>query len=212
MEFTKQFLRAKSPCANGFRWFVRHVEDGVGYQQALDQLVAAGRVDDALWLLGQFGPLQMTLHFWAGYAVAALIVFRLLWGFVGPRNARFASFLRGPGTVIAYVRTLPARSSVHPRGHNPLGGWSIVAMLAVLAAQVATGLILDPEDYINTGPLAGYVSAGWNRQAVSLHGLLGNVLLGLVALHVAAILYYRLWKRQDLITPMITGRAGRARD
>ena len=62
MEFTKQFLRAKSPCANGFRWFVRHVEDGVGYQQALDQLVAAGRVDDALWLLGQFGPSNAVLH------------------------------------------------------------------------------------------------------------------------------------------------------
>src|SRR5574337_871855 len=61
MEFTKQFLRAKSPCANGFRWFVRHIEDGVGYQQALDQLVAAGRVDDALWLLGQFGPTNAVL-------------------------------------------------------------------------------------------------------------------------------------------------------
>ena len=62
MEFTKQFLRAKNPCANGFRWFVRHVEDGVGYQQALDQLVAAGRVDDALWLLGQFGPTNAVLR------------------------------------------------------------------------------------------------------------------------------------------------------
>ena len=192
---TKQNEQIWDPALRAFHW-------------ALAVAVIGG------WLLGQFGPLQMTLHFWAGYAVAALIVFRLLWGFVGPRSARFTSFLRGPGTVIAYVRTLPARSSVHPRGHNPLGGWSIVAMLAVLAAQVATGLILDPEDYINTGPLAGMVSADWNRWALGLHHTLAAVLLALVVLHVAAILFYRFWKREDLVTPMITGQrrqAGRSR-
>ena len=171
------------------------------FHWALAAAVTAG------WLLGRFGPLQMTWHFWLGYAVCGLLAFRLVWGIIGPRTARFAAFVRGPGAVLAYLRTLPARQASPLRGHNPLGGWSVVAMLLVLAAQVVTGLTMDPEDYINTGPLAGYVSAGWNRQAVSLHGLLGNVLLGLVALHVAAILYYRLWKRQDLITPMITGRA-----
>lgn len=176
------------------------------FHWALAAAVTAG------WLLGRFGPLQMTWHFWLGYAVCGLLAFRLVWGIIGPRTARFAAFVRGPGAVLAYLRTLPARQASPLRGHNPLGGWSVVAMLLVMAAQVVTGLTMDPEDYINTGPLAGYVSAGWNRQAVSLHGLLGNVLLGLVALHVAAILYYRLWKRQDLVTPMITGRAGRARD
>ncbi len=61
MEFTKKFLRAKSPCADGFRWFSRHVEDGTGYQEALDTLVDAGRVDDACWLLTQFGPTNAVL-------------------------------------------------------------------------------------------------------------------------------------------------------
>lgn len=158
------------------------------------------------WLLGQYGPLQMTLHFWMGYTVAALLLFRVVWGFVGPRNARFASFVTGPGAVVRYLRTLPSRVAGHVGGHNPLGGWSVVAMLVVLAAQVFTGLTMDPEDYINTGPLAGYFSSDWNRQALSLHHMLGTVLLVLVALHVGAILYYRIWKRQDLVTPMITGR------
>ncbi len=158
------------------------------------------------WLLGHFGPLQMTLHFWAGYAVGALILFRLMWGFVGPRNARFASFLRGPGAVMAYVRSLPKRAAGWATGHNPLGGWSVVAMLLVLAGQVATGLILDPEDYINTGPLAEAVPAEWSRWALGMHHRLGVVLLVLVALHVAAILFYRFWKREDLVTPMVTGR------
>lgn len=171
------------------------------FHWALAATVTAG------WLLGHFGPLQMTLHFWMGYAVAALLLFRLVWGLVGPRNARFASFVTGPGAVLRYLRTLPARTAAHVTGHNPLGGWSVVAMLVVLAAQVFTGLTMDPEDYINTGPLAEYFSSDWNGRALSLHHLLGNVLLLLVALHVAAILYYRIWKRQDLVTPMITGRA-----
>ncbi|MCB6178887.1 cytochrome b/b6 domain-containing protein [Rhodobacter sp. Har01] len=160
----------------------------------------------ASWLLGQFGPLDMTLHFWSGYAVAVLIGFRLVWGFVGPRTARFASFLRGPGVVLAYVRSLPARKASHARGHNPLGGWSILAMLGLLIAQIGTGLILDPEDYINVGPLAESVSTEWNRWALGMHHKLGVALLALVVLHLAAILFYRFWKREDLVTPMITGQ------
>lgn len=158
------------------------------------------------WLLGQFGPLQMTLHFWAGYTVAALLAFRLIWGFVGPRNARFATFLRGPRAVIAYARSLPSRRATQVKGHNPLGGWSVVAMLVLLAAQVGTGLIIDPEDYINTGPLADMVSTGWNRWALGMHHTLGLLILLVVIVHVGAIVFYRVWKREDLVTPMITGR------
>lgn len=158
------------------------------------------------WLLGHFGPLQMSWHFYAGYLVLALLVFRLIWGFIGPRNARFASFLRGPGAVLRYLKTLPARQASQSEGHNPLGGWSVAALLLVLAGQVGTGLILDPEDYINTGPLAGYVSSEWSRWALGWHHRLGLLLAVLVAFHVGAILFYRFWKREDLVTPMITGR------
>lgn len=160
----------------------------------------------AAWLLAEFGPLVMTLHFWAGYGVAALLVFRVVWGFWGPRNARFASFLRGPGPLWGHIRALPLRIGTHAAGHNPLGGLAVLAMLLMLAGMVGTGLILDPEDYINTGPLAHLFPAEWNRWALRMHHALGKALLALLALHVAAIAFHRIWKREDLVTPMITGR------
>lgn len=174
------------------------------YLRAFHWLLVLGVVGG--WLLGKFGPLQMTLHFWAGYLVAALLVFRLVWGFVGPATARFSQFVRGPRATLAYLRSLPARAPSHSHGHNPLGAWSVLALLGTLAAQVATGLIADPDDYINVGPLAGMVSSEWNRWALGMHHKLGWVVLGLVALHLGAIVFYRVWKREDLVTPMITGR------
>ena len=156
--------------------------------------------------LGHFGPLDMTLHFWLGYSVIGLLAIRILWGFVGTATARFANFVTGPGPVLRYVLTLPARKPSHSRGHNPLGGWSVVAMLVVLCLQVLTGLCTDPDDFINVGPLAQYLPDGWPRLALSWHHKLGWVLIGLLALHIGAIWFYRVWKREDLITPMITGR------
>lgn len=160
----------------------------------------------AAWGLGRFGPDIMAPHFWFGYAVIALLAFRLVWGLVGPRPARFASFLYGPRAFLRYLRdfTKP-RPSFWP-GHNPMGGVFVIVLLALLAVQAATGLIADPEDYINTGPLAGMVSTSTARAALKLHGVLGGLILPLVGLHVAVVLFYRFWKREDLIRPMITGR------
>ncbi len=161
------------------------------------------------WLLGHFGPLQMTVHFWLGYLVGGLILARLVWGVIGSPNARFVNFVRGPAAVLSYATTLPRRSAAHKGGHNPLGGWSVVALLTLLAAQVGTGLIIDPDDYINVGPLAGLVGSDWNRWALRWHHTIGLWLALLVGFHVAAILFYRFWKREDLVTPMITGRPGK---
>ena len=158
------------------------------------------------WLLGEFGPAKMTLHMFLGYFVIALLVFRVIWGLVGPANARFVNFIKGPGAVWRYIRTLPSREAQYYPGHNPLGALSVVALLLVLAAQVATGLFLDPEDYLNIGPLAEMVSTAWNRFALGWHHRLGAVVLILVVLHVGAIVFYKLWKKEDLVTPMITGR------
>lgn len=159
----------------------------------------------AAWCLGQFGPLKMTLHFWCGYVVIGLLAFRLIWGFIGPRSARFSSFVTGPGPILAYLRGFTSREPSHWPGHNPLGALSVIAMLAVLAAQVSTGLISDPDDYINVGPLAKYVSSAARSKAVGLHHLGGSIILILVLLHVAVILYYRFWKHEDLVKPMVTG-------
>lgn len=157
------------------------------------------------WLLGEFGPDVMTLHFWSGYAVAGLLVFRVVWGFVGPRPARFAQFIPGPRALWTYAKGMfKRRPSLWP-GHNPMGALAVIAMLVVLAAQVATGLIADPDDFINVGPLASYVPPEIRSDAVGWHHLGSTAVLVLVVLHVGFVLFYYVWKREDLIRPMING-------
>ncbi|MDO5614171.1 MAG: cytochrome b/b6 domain-containing protein [Paracoccus sp. (in: a-proteobacteria)] len=159
----------------------------------------------AAWCLGKFGPLNMWLHFWLGYTIIGLVAFRLIWGIVGPKPARFTSFVRGPGAIIGYARHMFERRPSYWPGHNPLGALSVLALLAVLIWQVGTGLIADPDDYINIGPLASEVSRATSRKAVGWHHLGANLILILVLLHVAVIMFYRFWKRENLIRPMLTG-------
>lgn len=148
-----------------------------------------------------YGP-----HRASGYVVLALLAFRLMWGVVGSDTARFAGFVRGPRAVFGYVRMLPRRAVDAAYGHNPLGGWSVVAMLLALIVQVGLGLFAVDIDGLESGPLADYVSFDAGRWAAKLHHRSFNVLLALVALHVAAVLFYALWKRRNLVMPMITGR------
>jgi len=145
-------------------------------------------------------------HRASGYTILALIVFRLIWGFIGSRTARFSSFVKGPRAVAAYARTLGSRASEAADGHNPLGGWSVVAMLGAVALMVAAGLFATDIDGIESGPLADYVSFDQGRAAAHWHETLFNVILALVILHVAAIAFYRLWKGRNLVGPMIHGR------
>lgn len=158
------------------------------------------------WGLGKFGPDQMTWHFYAGYTVGTIVVLRVIWGFVGPRTARFVSFVRGPSAIIAYARHLPERRPSHTWGHNPVGALFVVGVLVVLAMQVTSGLLSDPEDYINVGPLAQYVSYEVTQRALSLHEPMSTLLLIMVLIHIAAIVFYKRWKGENLVTPMITGR------
>ncbi|MDO5642779.1 MAG: cytochrome b/b6 domain-containing protein [Paracoccus sp. (in: a-proteobacteria)] len=161
----------------------------------------------AAWLLGKYGPSgNMTLHFWAGYMVTFLLAFRLVWGFVGPPPARFSHFLRGPGTVAGYARHMFMREPSYWPGHNPLGALSVIAMLALLAAQVLTGMMSEAENFVDVGPLASYVSAATRSSARSFHFFGADLLLIFVLLHVGVILFYRFWKREDLIGPMVHGR------
>ncbi len=157
------------------------------------------------WLLGKFGPNQMTLHFWLGYAIIGLLAFRLIWGLVGPEPARFTHFLAGPGKVLAYARHMFRREPSYWPGHNPMGGWAVVLLIGVLVYQLWSGLIMDPDDFINVGPLADQVSAATRKAARAWHKLGGTLVLAIVALHVGIIAFYKLWKREDLIRPMITG-------
>jgi len=160
----------------------------------------------AAWGLGQFGPDVMTLHFYFGYAVLGLLAFRLLWGFIGPEHARFASFTYRPAEILRYAGQMLRRSPSYWRGHNPVGGLFAILILLILAVHAASGLFVDPEDYINAGPFADLVGTDAARTALAWHSTLSWVVLGVVVLHVAAIAFYLRWKREDLIRPMITGR------
>jgi cytochrome b len=143
------------------------------------------------------------VHFWSGYALLFGLVFRILWGFAGSSTARFATFVKGPAAVLAYLR-----DGRHDRaGHSPIGALSVLAMLLALLVQIATGLIqIDDEDFIE-GPLSGLVSFDTAVLAHDVHEASFNVLLGLIALHLIAIGYYRLIRGRSLVGPMVTGRA-----
>ncbi|MCI2394426.1 cytochrome b/b6 domain-containing protein [Aliiroseovarius sediminis] len=186
MQYSSQKKRIWDPLTRVFHW-------------SLVVVVVTG------WYLGRFGPTVMSLHYYMGYAVAGLLVVRLFWGIWGPKPVRFWSFIYGPRTTWNYIKNITKRTPSHWPGHNPVGALSVFAILAVLAAQIGTGLIADPDDFVNVGPLASWVEFDTARWAAGTHRLLSKILLALVVLHVGAILYYRFWKREDLVRPMITG-------
>ncbi len=156
-----------------------------------------------LVITGKIGGATIDWHARIGYAVLALLLFRLVWGLVGGYWSRFASFIYSPGSVINYLK-----GKAHPDhliGHNPLGAGSVFAMLLVLLAQVGTGLVSDDEISF-TGPLNKLVSSATGLLATSYHKQYGQwLVIGLVVLHVAAILYYLVRKKDNLIRPMLNG-------
>lgn len=140
------------------------------------------------------------LHIWSGLGVMSLLIFRILWGVFGSSTARFASFVRGPKAVFGYLR-----GKWTGIGHNPLGALSVIALLAMVSLQAGLGLFASDEDGIMQGPLARLVSIDTGDRARERHETLFNVLLALIALHVAAILVYK-FRGKSLLKPMITGR------
>lgn len=152
------------------------------------------------------GGENMQLHRWTGYTILGLLVFRLWWGVAGGSTARFAHFLTGPGKTLAYLRTLGSRSAGETAGHNPLGAWSVLAMIVVMLVQVGLGLFASDIDGLESGPLSHLVDFDASRAAAELHELTFRVLQALVALHIAAVAFYWIWKRQNLIGAMITGK------
>ena len=140
-------------------------------------------------------------HIWSGCAILTLLIFRILWGFFGSSTARFANFVRGPRAIGDFVR-----GRWTGIGHNPLGALSVIVLLLALFVQVGLGLIAEDEDGLYAGPLYRLVSSDTSDKARDLHELWFNIILGLVLLHVAAIVLYRV-RGKHLTKPMITGRA-----
>lgn len=142
----------------------------------------------------------MQWHAGAGYTMLGLLLYRLLWGMVGSDTARFSQFIKGPRAALRYVRgEKPAQL-----GHNPLGGWMVVAMLSSLLLQVLSGLG-NSDDIFFEGPWAAYLSGDGAALIAQIHAINFNVLQALIALHLVAIAFYQIVKRERLITPMISG-------
>lgn len=156
-----------------------------------------------LIVTGNVGGNAMVWHGRLGYAVLTLLLFRLAWGLAGGHWSRFASFLYSPSSVLAFLRGQGRPE--HHVGHNPLGMLSVLALLLVLLAQVSSGLFADDEIAF-TGPLAGLVSGDWVSAATRYHKDVGKlILIALVVLHLAAIAFYKLVKKQNLVRPMVVG-------
>jgi len=158
-----------------------------------------------LIITGEVGGAALQWHFYFGYAVLSLVLFRVLWGFVGGYWSRFTSFVPTSASLKAYVRGLLTGHHSPSVGHNPMGALSVLAMLALLLIQVFTGFISDDE-IASSGPWTPFVSGNWIELATEYHGDVGKMLLILlVVLHVASVLFYKRVKQEDLVTPMILG-------
>lgn len=150
----------------------------------------------------EWGWLDMDAHFWFGYVVLTLVLFRALWGFFGTTHARFRNFLRGPAALLREVKGV--RTAEETLGHGATGGWATVVLLAALLFQTVTGLFTNDEIQW-FGPLSERVSYDLAESLSSLHVRFQNLLLALIGLHVLAVLGYLLVKKRNLIKPMITG-------
>lgn len=147
----------------------------------------------------------MDYHMLGGYAILALVLFRLVWGFIGTRPARFSDFLRGPKAALSYAGQLFGAQHRAHFGHNPLGGWSVLLMLLSLLTQAVSGLFADDE-IMTSGPLEKHVSDDFSSLMTAIHDVNALVLAVLVTLHVAAVLYYLIVRKENLIAPMINGK------
>lgn len=156
------------------------------------------------FITGKAGGSWMEWHLRSGYAILALLLFRVAWGFFGSHTSRFATFLRGPRAFAEHAHAVLARRHLPSHGHNPMGGWMIVLMLAALLVQASTGLFADDE-IATQGPLAAKVSNAAVERLSELHSWNSWAVLVLAAVHVATIGAYQWLLKDDLVAPMVTG-------
>jgi len=166
-----------------------------------------------LWITGTRGPLD--LHMAVGEVVLAMLAFRVAWGFFGSRHSRFADFVVGAREARAHLAEIfavaihgpqAARGGAPHAGHTRLGGWMILALLALMALEATTGLFAT-DDIMTEGPLNHLVSGAAGRFLTMIHSGAFNVLMTLIVVHVAAAFFYLIRKRENLIVPLISGRA-----
>ena len=147
----------------------------------------------------------MRLHVWSGLSILTLLLFRLIWGFIGSDTARFTHFLQSPFAAIRHLLHLARREPDTEVGHNAAGGWMVIAMLAILFVQAGTGLCAN-DDVLTEGPLALIVGKERSDWLTHIHDVNFTLIEIVVALHVLAIVTYRLLKGHNLLMPMVTGK------
>lgn len=158
----------------------------------------------ASYITAKLGFTWMRWHMRLGLWMIGLLVFRIVWGFIGPRHARFGNFLVRPSALWRYAKGLPRRASAHSIGHNPLGGLMVVVMLLLVAVQVGTGLFAT-DDILWTGPYYPAVSNATAEFLTGIHLINFDVIVGAIALHIVAIAFYGFYKRQNLVGAMFHG-------
>jgi cytochrome b len=151
------------------------------------------------------GVSYFVYHLWSGYFVILLLVFRLCWGVIGAHHSRFINFVPNPKETIRYLRDLVKGKSKSYQGHNPLGAWMVLLLLVSLLIQAITGLFSNDEIF-NAGPLYAYVSHEISLWLTGIHKDLFYWIFAAVVLHVLAVFFYLIIKRENLIKPMITGK------
>ncbi|MFL5284960.1 MAG: cytochrome b/b6 domain-containing protein [Rhodopila sp.] len=157
----------------------------------------------AAWVTQEFN--LMDWHVWCGYAILTLLLFRVIWGFVGSDTARFTRFLKSPIAALRHLAHLRRREEDREIGHNAAGGWMVLVMLALLGVQAGTGLFSN-DDGNTEGPLMHLVDKEQSDWLSKIHALNFNLILAVIVLHVLAIVAYAMLKRQNLVRPMLTGR------
>ena len=159
------------------------------------------------FVTNKLGVAYFKYHVWCGYAVITLVTFRVLWGLLGTKHARFWNFVRGPRATLRYAREFWRGYAESHAGHNPLGALMVLLLLGALGAQASFGLFSNDEIF-NVGPLAGYVSKQTSLLLTSLHRRTFYWIAAAVAIHVAAVILHVVGKRENLVRAMITGRKG----
>jgi len=159
----------------------------------------------AAYVTNLLGPNYFNYHLWAGYGIIVLVVFRILWGFVGTYHARFFNFVRNPVATTKYALSVLKKKDLHYLGHNPLGAVMVVALLLAILVQAVTGLFTNDE-IINLGPLYGYINDELSLKLTSIHRQLFYWIVGAIFLHIVAVLFHVWFKRDNIVKAMFTGK------
>lgn len=149
---------------------------------------------------------NIDIHMLSGYTILSLVLFRIIWGLTGTRYARFTTFLYSPTLILAYAKSVFSKAKQCYPGHNPLGGISAILMIGLLLLQAITGLFVYEEDDYIWGPLSGKVSGPVAETLTNIHYLNFNILIAFIGLHIAAVLFYQIFRKEKLVKAMFTGK------